>query len=76
MSVEVGLVTMFQLVPFHCSMRVWPLPVLPTAHTSVLETAAAARRVPPPGVVATLQLVPSKCRATGEFSLTWQIRIA
>jgi hypothetical protein len=37
-----GLGTLHQLVPFHCSIRVWavPLPVCPTAQAFVTEVAA------------------------------------
>src|SRR5262249_41345593 len=64
-----GLATTLQLVPFQCSISVCPAPAaltkLPTAHTSVAETAAAAARLLKPvlalGLGTTLQLVPSQC---------------
>src|SRR5260221_9813973 len=59
-----GLATTLQLVPFQCSMSDALVPVSPTAHTSAVETAATARRVPLPGLETTLQLVPSQCRVS------------
>src|SRR5260370_41079281 len=58
-----GLATTLQLVPFHCSMSDALVPPSPTAHTSLVETAATARSVPLLRLETTLQLVPSHCRA-------------
>src|SRR5260370_9770617 len=68
-----GLETAAQLVPFQCSVRVWaPLPVSPTAHTSVAETAVAPLSSLPcapagSGLGTMLQLVrpQSRIRASG-----------
>src|SRR5712691_10006549 len=63
-----GLGTAAQLVPFQCSVRVWaPLPVSPTAHTSLAETAVAPLSwlsCAPAGLGlgATVQLAPSQCK--------------
>src|SRR5215469_1158455 len=65
---KVGVGTTFQLVPFHCSVRVWepevPICASPTAHTSLLETTATPLNpsdAPTLGFGATLQLVPFQC---------------
>src|SRR5690348_3859922 len=61
-----GLGTTAQLVPFHRSVSV-PLPLSPTAHTSVVDTAATPRSsdpepVPPGlGLGTMLHAVPSQC---------------
>src|SRR6266571_2668528 len=64
-----GLETMLQLVPSQCSIRVCasPQPVrakVPTAQTSVVETATTPRRtlpVPAVGLATTLHFFPSQC---------------
>src|SRR5262249_54728063 len=43
-----GLGTTAQLVPFHCSVSV-PVPLSPTAHTWLVDTAATPRRSDPGG---------------------------
>src|SRR5262249_59429728 len=59
-----GLGTTAQLVPFHCSIRV-PLPLSPTAHTSLADTAATplspAPGPTPLGLATMLQAVPFQC---------------
>src|SRR5262249_50879267 len=63
-----GLGTTAQLVPFHCSIRV-PLPLSPTAHTSLLDTAATplspAPGPAPLGLATMLQAVPFQCSVRG-----------
>ena len=68
-----GLATTLQVVPFQCSMRVceglkpWGAK-LPTAHTSVVETAATPKSslncAPGLGLDTTLHLWPSQCRVS------------
>src|SRR5215831_9084714 len=63
-----GVVTMFQLLPFQCSVN-GPSSWCPTAHTSPVETPATATRPLLPcgfglGLGTTLQLVPSQCSIT------------
>jgi len=41
-----GLGTGFQLVPFQCRIRLWPLLVLPAAHALLAEVAATALSSP------------------------------
>jgi membrane-associated phospholipid phosphatase len=64
-----GLVTMLQLLPFQCSVRVWGVLAAswnwPTAHTSFADTAVTAlsRLDPVPlfGLGTTAQLLPFQC---------------
>src|SRR2546422_379133 len=65
-----GLETTCQLVPFQCSISVWPTPLLlaypPAAQTLVAETAPTLPRpmLPDPatlGLETTCQLVPFQC---------------
>src|SRR5215471_4290790 len=63
-----GVVTMFQLLPFQCSVN-GPSSWCPTAHTSPAETPATAARPLLPcgfglGLGTTLQLLPSQCSIT------------
>src|SRR5262249_35959469 len=54
-----------QLLPSQCSINA--VPEVPTAHTSLLATAATPRSVllvPSKGVGTTCQLLPSKCSAS------------
>jgi len=59
-----GLGTILQLVPFHCSMSVYS-PTLeitnPTAQMSEAETMATPLSMPAPGLETTLQLLPFHC---------------
>src|SRR5215470_9530312 len=51
-----GLLTTFQLVPFHCSVSVRPFPFCPTAQTLEAETAATPNsRLPALGLETTFQ---------------------
>src|SRR2546428_1363433 len=70
-SPALGLEITLQLLPFHCSIRVpRPLgvPNSPTAHTSLVATAAAANRTlnPEPtfGLETTLHVWPFQCRVS------------
>src|SRR4051794_8301094 len=60
--------TMFQLLPRQRSVSVRP-PAVPTAHTSVAETASLPRSVPLPalgvGLVTTFHAAPSQCSTSG-----------
>src|SRR6516164_9267566 len=76
-SFSFGLETTLQLVPSQCSIKGSAIPVLemfcaPTVQTSLLATAPTPSRLARPlrvGVGMALQVVPSKCTASGVSEL-------
>src|SRR5947208_2624688 len=67
---SVGWVTTLQVLPFHCSINV-PLPLSPTAQTSLVVAAVTALRTPAClGALTVRQLVPFQCSMSGGDPMT------